>query len=305
MRKVLITGGAGYKGVKIAKLLLEHDFHVTVLDNFMYGPDPLVHLLEFDKFEAVKADIRNNIEGIHAYDAIIHLAGISGYPACEANPHSAQLINVDATRNLVQALAKDQLLIYASTTSFYGKSGECCDESSQVEPVSMYGITKFQAEQIIMERENSIGLRFATVFGASPKMRMDLMINDFTYKACKEGMVVLFDSYAKRTFIHVDDAAECYLFALKNCDRMKGGLFNAGGDALNYSKLEIAEAIKKYLDFKIIDSDIKDRDVRHFIISFDKITGMGFTPKKSVEDGVEELLRLYKFYDPHSHFRVI
>jgi nucleoside-diphosphate-sugar epimerase len=303
--KVLVTGGAGYKGVKLVKRLLEKGYEVTLFDNFMYGFEPVLHLVEYKNLDVVKGDVRNKIENIQTFDVIFHLAGISGFPACDANPHSAQLINVDATKQLVSSLSKSQTLIYASTTSFYGKSGNKCDEDTFVDPVSLYGITKYKAEQIVQERENSISLRFATVFGFSPKMRMDLMVNDFVYRAMKEKLVVLFDSYAKRTFIHVDDAVEAYVFAMENASKMKGNIFNTGHDSLNYSKLEIAELVKRYIDFNIIDSEIKDKDVRHFIISFDKIAGMGYKPKKTVEEGIQELLRIYKFYDYYSHYKTI
>ena len=303
--KVLVTGGAGYKGVKLVKRLLEDNHQVTLLDNFMYGYEPVLHLLEFKNLEVIKWDVRNKIENIHTFDAIFHLAGISGFPACDANPHSAQLINVDATRQLSESLSKDQILINASTTSFYGKSGTICDENTFVDPVSLYGITKYKAENIVQERENSVSLRFATVFGFSPKMRMDLMVNDFTYRALKERLVVLFDSYAKRTFIHVDDAADAYMFTLNNFDKMKGNVYNAGNEKSNFSKLEIAEMVKKYVDFQIIDSDIKDKDVRHFIISFDKISSLGYEPKITVEEGIKEMIRIFKFYDYHSFYKTI
>jgi nucleoside-diphosphate-sugar epimerase len=303
--KVLVTGGAGYKGTKLTAKLLAKGYQVTVLDNFMYGFDSFLHLVENKNLSVLKQDIRNKIENIHEFDVIFHLAGLSGFPACSANPSSAHLINVEATRLLAESLDKSQLLIYASTTSFYGKSGDKCTEETPVDPVSHYGKTKYLAEQIVMERENSIALRFATVFGFSPKMRMDLMVNDFTYKALKEGVVVLFDSYAKRTFIHIDDAADCYLFAMENSARMKSQVYNAGGNHLNYSKLDIAQSIQKQIDYKIIDSDVKDKDVRHFIVAFDKISRLGYLPKKTIDEGVEEMLRIFRFYDYFTHYRTI
>lgn len=305
MERILITGGAGYKGVRLTKRLLEEGYSVTIVDNFMYGYESVLHLLEYQNLDVVKIDVRNTIPDLHRYDAVVHLAGISGYPACEANPHSADLINVEATKQLVRNLSPGQMLINASTTSFYGKNGNQCDETSPVDPVSMYGVTKYRAEQIVSDRPNSVSLRFATVFGPSPKMRMDLMVNDFAYRAVKERVLVLFDSYAKRTFIHVDDAAESYLFTLRNWDKMVGDVFNVGGNHLNYSKLQIAELVKNYIDFKVIDSDIKDRDVRHFIINFDKIKNLGFTPRYSVDDGIRQLLRMFDFYTYYSHFRTI
>jgi nucleoside-diphosphate-sugar epimerase len=303
--RILVTGGAGYKGVKLVTKLLERNYKVTILDNFMYGFEPILHLVEDSNLTVKKQDIRNEIEDIRDYDAVFHLAGLSGLPACAANPSSAQLINVEATKQLVNSLEREQMLIYASTTSFYGKSGEECTEETPVDPVSHYGRTKYQAEQIVAARENSICLRFATVFGFSPKMRMDLMVNDFTYKALKEGVIVLFDSFAKRTFIHIDDAIGCYIFALDNFDIMKGNIYNAGGDHLNYSKLEIAQAIQKHIDFRIIESDVKDKDLRHFLISYEKIRNLGYEPEKSLDDGVSQMTKIFSYYDYFTHYRVI
>ncbi len=303
--KILVTGGAGYKGIKLVSCLLENGFDVTLFDNFMYGYESVLHLVQNKNLSIIKGDIRNGIESLSNYDVIFHLAGISGYPACEANQSSAEMINVTATKKMVEKLSKDQLVINASTTSFYGKSGTVCSEENQIDPVSMYGITKYLAEKIIQERENSISLRFATVFGPSSRMRMDLMVNDFTYKAKKEKVLILFDSYAIRTFIHIDDAIDCYLFALENSAKMKGQVFNAGGNGLNYSKKDIAEVISGHIDYKIIDSELKDKDVRHFIISYDKIRRLGYEPKRTLSDGITELIKLYSFYEYYTHFKII
>ncbi|MBN1414680.1 MAG: NAD(P)-dependent oxidoreductase [Bacteroidales bacterium] len=303
--KILVTGGAGYKGIVLTSKLLEKGYKVTILDNFMYGYEPVLHLVKNKNLSIIKADIRNTIESLQKYDVIFHLAGISGYPACAANPHSAHLINVQATRNILRKLCKDQLIIYASTTSFYGRSGEPCDEKMPITPFSVYANTKYMAEQITMEKENAIALRFATIFGFSPKMRIDLMVNDFTYKAVKEGVLVIFDSFAKRTFMHVDDAALCYIFTLEHAEKMKGNIYNAGGNHLNYSKLEIANLIRDRVNYNIIDSEVQDNDLRHFIVTFDKIEKMGFKPTISVEQGIDELLKVYKFYEYYSHFKTI
>ena len=303
--RILVTGGAGYKGTKLVSALAGEVYNVTILDNFMYGYEPVLHLVQNKNINMVKGDVRNGIENLSQYDAVFHLAGISGYPACEANQSSAEQINVQATRKIVDALSKEQIFINASTTSFYGKSGAKCTEITPIDPVSMYGITKYLAEKIVQERENSISLRFATVFGPSPRMRMDLMVNDFTYKAKKERVLILFDSYAVRTFIHIDDAVECYLFSLHNYDSMKGQIFNAGGNGLNFSKKDIADAIAHYVDYKIIDSELKDKDVRHFIIDYNKIHSLGFSPKKSLNDGIEELIKLFSFYEYYTHYKTI
>jgi nucleoside-diphosphate-sugar epimerase len=303
--KILITGGAGYKGIVLTGKLLSKGYNVTILDNFMYGYEPVLHLVKNKNLTIIKSDIRNKIKNLSEFDFIFHLAGISGYPACSANPHSAHLINVQATRNILRGLSKDQCFIYASTTSFYGRSGEACNEETPIVPFSVYANTKYLAEQITMEKENAVALRFATIFGFSPKMRIDLMVNDFTYKAVKEGVLVLFDSFAKRTFMHVEDAAECYIMAMQKFSQMKGNIFNAGGNDMNYSKLEIANMIRAKVDFKIIDSQMQDKDLRHFMVNYDKIEKIGFKPVISVEEGIDELLKIYAFYEYYSHFKTI
>lgn len=303
--KLLVTGGAGYKGVVLVRKLLEEGYDVTLLDNFMYGYEPVMHLANNKKLDIIKHDIRNGIPEITKYDVIFHLAGISGFPACASNPHSAQLINVEAVRQIAQDLAPGQMLINASTTSLYGKSGEPCNEETHVDPISTYAHTKLAAERILHEKENVISLRFATVFGFSPRMRMDLMVNDFVYKAVKERVIVLFDSFAKRTFIHVEDAADCYIFAMKNYDRMKGSIFNAGGNNLNFSKDEITAKIRERIEFSVVNSELKDKDLRHFIVNFNKIEKLGFIPSLTVEDGIDELLKIYNFYEYYSHYKTI
>ncbi len=305
MESIIVTGGAGYKGIILITLLLERGYKVTVVDNFMYGYEPILHLATHPRIQILKQDIRNGIENISSYDIIFHLAGISGFPACAANPHSAHLINAEATKSLIKTLSRNQVIINASTTSIYGKSGTSCDENTTVDPQSTYAMTKHLAEQYVQEKENAISLRFATVFGFSPKMRMDLMVNDFTYKAIKERTLVLFDSFAKRTFIHVKDAAKAYLFALENYDLMKGGVYNTGGNDLNYSKIEIANKIKEYVDYEIVNSELKDKDLRHFIVNFNKIQQMGFLPKISIDEGIKELLNVFSFYEYYSHYKPI
>lgn len=304
--KILVTGGAGYKGVILVKKLLERGHAVTLLDNFMYGYDSVLHLVPEPNLGIIQLDIRNLDETFLAeFDVIYHLAGISGMPACAANPHSAQVINVDATRRLVACLHPDQLLIYASTTSVYGASVVECAETVPVEPASLYAKTKYEAEKIVQERANSISLRFATVFGTSPKMRPDLLANDFTYRAVNDRSLVLFASHSKRTFIHILDAIEGYLFALDHADAMRGKVFNVGDENLNFSKLDIANAIRNHVQYEIVDSSLPDLDVRNFLVSFKRIRDLGFKTKFSLDDGIKELLKLYSFYKTYSHFNVI
>ncbi len=303
--KILVTGGAGYKGTVLVRKLLDQGYDVTLIDNFMYGYEPVMHLATRKNLQIIRHDIRNGIPGLKEYDVIFHLAGISGFPACASNPHSAQLINVEATRQIANDLAPGQMLINASTTSLYGKSGVPCNEETHVDPVSTYALTKLAAEEILHDKPNVVSLRFATVFGFSTRMRMDLMVNDFVYKAVKEKVIVLFDSFAKRTFIHVEDAADCYIFTMNHFNSMKGGIYNAGGNNLNFSKDEIAAKIREKVEFSVVNSELRDKDLRHFIVNFDKIEKIGFKPSRTVEDGIDELLRIYSFYEYYSHYRTI
>ena len=305
--KVLVTGGAGYKGVLLTKILLDKGHEVAILDNFMYGYAPVMHLVPHENFSIVTKDVRLVVEAdLTPYDAVIHLAGISGLPACKANAYSAKTINVEASRNLTNLLSKDQILLYASTTSFYGRGGNDCFEDTPVDPVSLYGVTKYEAEVIVQERENSTSFRFATVFGCSPKMRSDLMVNDFVYQALTNRNVVLFDSQSKRTFIHVLDAVRVYAHALDNWNTMKGEVYNVGNNNMNYSKYEIAEAVKKHIPhFEIIDSTQADVDVRNFNVRFDKIQNIGYELEWTIDRSIRNLIKLYSFYKMHSHFNVI
>lgn len=304
--RILVTGGAGYKGVILVKKLLERGCQVVLLDNFMYGYGSVLHLVNEPNLRIMQLDIRNlDKKFLAEFDVIYHLAGIVGLPACAANPHSAEAINVEATRQLVSHLDKDQLLVYASTTSLYGATGIECDESTPVEPVSLYSKTKYEAEKIVLNHPNSVSLRFPTIFGTSPRMRVSLLVNDFTYKAVNERVIVIFAGHSKRTFMHILDAINGYLFALDHADAMQGGIFNVGSEILNFSKTDIAHAIRNHVEFEIIDSSLSDLDVRDFMVSFNKIRDLGFSTKLSLDDGIQELLRLYSFYKIHSHFNGI
>jgi nucleoside-diphosphate-sugar epimerase len=305
--KTLVTGGAGYVGNLLCKALLEVGHEVTAMDNFLYGYESVIGLVPYDRFHVLKQDIRiNDPAYLKGIDVVFHLAGLSGYPACESNPNSAQLINVDATRQLANHLAPGQLLIFASTTSLYEDAGSVCDETTKLEPHGgLYSITKYAAEKYVMERPTAISLRWATVFGVSTRMRAGLILNDFVEKAVHEGTLVLYSSSSKRTFMHVRDSVRGYLFALDNIDRMRGQIFNMGSERLNYSKIELANAVKRHVKFEIIESTLGDKDVRNFIISFDKARSLGFDCQISIDEGIAELVKLYRFYDPNSFVRPI
>jgi nucleoside-diphosphate-sugar epimerase len=226
-------------------------------------------------------------------------------PACATNPHSAESINVDAVTKLISFMKPEQLLINASTTSMYGYSDVICDEESIISPVSIYGKTKFISENLIQARDNSISLRFATVFGVSPKMRNDLMVNDFTYKAIIDRSIILFAGETKRTFIHINDAIRAYIFAMDNALIMKNNIYNVGDDSMNLSKIDISNNIKKYVKFEIIESGLPDLDKRNFEISFKKINALGFKTEYDLNDGILDLVKLYSFYVQYTPYKII
>jgi nucleoside-diphosphate-sugar epimerase len=303
---ILITGGAGYKGILLAKKLLELNYKVTILDNFMYGFDFIISIVQHPNLTIRKMDVRNITEkDIKDYDVIYHLAGISGMPACASNPHSAEAINVEPANKLIRLASKEQIIINASTTSMYGYSITICDEKSIIQPVSIYGKTKYEAEKIIQSNKNNISLRFATVFGVAPRMRHDLFVNDFAYKAIHERSIILFAGDAKRTFVHIDDAIDAYIFTLNNFDKMKGDVYNVGDESMNLSKKEITKSIKKLVDFEVIDSSLSDLDNRNFEISFQKIKKLGYSTKKTLDEGVVDIVKLYNFYIRYSPYQVI
>jgi len=306
MIRVLITGGAGYKGVILAEQLLQAGCKVTILDNFLYGYESVLGFAADKNCTIVRHDIRNLAEAdLRQYDIIYHLAAISGYPACEANPHSAQMINVVSTEKLVKLLSPDQILVYASTTSLYGKSGQELTETDTPTPGSLYGITKWTAETVCMQRQNAISFRFATLFGASRRMRCDLLLNDFVYRAVNERSIVLFDSHSIRTFLHVRDAIQAYRMVPDHAGAMAGQIYNVGANIMNFSKLELARVIQSFLQNEIIETRLADPDRRDFIINFDKITALGFKPAITIADGIEELIRLYSWYQPYQNYRPI
>lgn len=306
MKKILVTGGAGYTGVPLCEALLARGFSVTLVDNFLYGYDPVLHLVGRKNLEIVKRDIRvESRDYLKGKDVVFHLAGISGYPACEANPHSAKLINIEATRQIATEIGDGQLLVFASTTSLYGSSGSRSTEDTPVHPVSLYGITKQEGEKIVMGRKNSISLRWATVFGASSRMRSGLLVNDFVEKAVQDRTIVLYDADSRRTFMHVLDLVAGYLFSLEHVEKMVGGVFNMGSERLNFTKREIAIEIQKRVPCEIMEAKVGDKDIRNFMVSFEKAKALGFDCRLGLMDGIEELLKLYSFYTPHSPIKPI
>lgn len=306
--KILVTGGAGYVGTTLVPQLLEKNYEVTVFDNLMFGGDYILPFFRYPNFHFVEGDIRdeNAVWNVCKYaDVIIHLAAIVGYPACRKEPELAKSVNVDGTRNIIKATSKNQLIIYASTGSNYGAVEEICTEETPLNPLSLYGQTKTLAEKMLMDDRTTIGYRFATAFGVSPRMRLDLLINDFTYKAITQGYIVIYESHFMRTFIHVHDMARAFLFAIENQDKMKNQIYNVGSEKMNRSKKDICEMIKSYVNFYVHYADIgEDQDKRNYVVSYKKINNLGFDTTISIDDGIKELtkaLKVIKFKVPYTN----
>ena len=296
--KILITGGAGYKGSSLVPALIQNH-QVDVLDHHISLECALIPFTKKKNFNFIKKDIRDiKKKDVSKYDLIIHLAGLSGYPACEANPGIAESVNVDSTKNLCNLMSKNQKLIYASTTYIYEVSKKKINENSPVNPKTLYAKTKLKAEKICLDKGNAVSLRFATIFGASPTMRHDLLLNDFVKKAVNERNIVLFDQNSLRSFIHIDDVMRSYLLTIKNFSKMKENIYNIGSDSMNYSKLQIAKKIQKKTVCEIISSTLADPDKRNFIIDYSKIQKFKFTNKVSIDDGISELVKFYKWFKP-------
>jgi len=309
MEKILITGGAGFVGTLLTKALLDAGYQVRVLDNLMYNQTSHLPFFINKNFEFIRGDIRDikTVEqALKDVDVIMHLAAIVGVPACNRNPELARAINVDGTKNINLLRNSNQTLIYASSGSNYGKIEGICTEKSQINPVSLYGITKSQAEKDIMERGNAVALRFATGFGVSPRFRFDsLLINDFVYQAHKNRYLVLYERKARRTFIHVMDMVNSYLFTLKNLDKMKNEIYNVGSEKMNATKEEIALKIKEKMNINLFFGEIsEDEDKRDYEVSYEKIRNIGFETKISLDEGIDELIKAFKNF-PFDESRTI
>jgi nucleoside-diphosphate-sugar epimerase len=299
MIKVLITGGAGYLGSTLTEVLLDKGYHVDVLDNLIYEQTSLLHLCSDKTFRFINRDV-TDFEFlkriVHLYDVIIPLAAIVGAPACDKNKELATKVNFEQIKCIVDNLTDEQKLIMPNTNSQYGSSEEIITEDSSFNPLSHYAVTKCDAEDYILDNKNGVCLRLATVFGASPRMRTDLLVNDFVYKAIVDGYLVLFESHFKRNYIHVRDIAYTFLFCIENYDKMKGDVFNVGLSNANLSKMELAQKIKKYFHNLVIKEDDykSDLDNRNYIVSNEKLENLGWKPKYTIEDGITELIYAYQ-----------
>lgn len=299
--KILITGGAGYIGSVMVPFLLQAGHRVTVLDNCMYGQAPLLDLCHDEKFVFVRGDTRDKklvSSLIKDADAVFPLACLTGAPLCAKDPVGAQTILVDAVRDIVAVSGKDQRIIFPTTNSGYGvgEKGRFCTEGTPLRPISIYGRLKCDAEKIVLDSGHGITLRLATAFGASPRMRLDLLVNDFVYRAVYDRFIVLFEAHFKRNFIHVRDVARAFVHALDNFDKMKNEPYNVGLSEANFNKLELCAEIKKHVpDFYFVEAAVgEDPDKRDYIVSNEKIEKTGFKPAVSLSMGIQELVKAYQ-----------
>lgn len=297
--KILIVGGAGYIGSVLTPFLLKKNLDVTVYDSLIYNQNSLFDCCSNKKFNFIEGDISNEkliIPILKKFDVIILLAAIVGAPACNKNKKLTKLINYIAPKKIIENISNKQLLIFPTTNSGYGIGGETeCSEASPLRPISSYGKYKVSIEKIILEKNLGVTLRFATLFGMSPRMRLDLLVNDFVYKAYFDKYIILFEEHFRRNFLHINDAVNSIYFSIQNYNIMKGQPYNVGLTSANLTKLELALRIKKHFrNFVINSSDIaNDPDKRDYIVSNKKIEKIGWRPKFSLDDGIIELKKGY------------
>ncbi len=294
MANILITGGAGYIGSVLVPELLQDGHNVTVLDNFIFGQSSLNHVCYHPNFRVYRGDVRIKADMLplmNGADIIIPLAAYVGAPFCDRDPIGATTTNKDAIFMMMKYLDKDQVVIMPTTNSAYG-TGDNCTEESPLNPISRYAIDKVEVEKVLMNHSNATSLRLATVFGMSPRMRIDLLVNDMTYRAVYDGFVVLFESHFKRNYIHVRDVVQAFKMAIAQ-ETMRGQIYNVGLSSANVSKRELCDIIKSYVPrFEIVEAEIgKDKDQRNYVVSNKKIELEGFEPNYNLSNGIQELLK--------------
>ena len=306
--KVLVTGGAGYVGSVVVRQLLANDHQVHVVDNLMFGGQTMLPLFINPNFSFSQADIcdRDALAGeMEGVDAVVHLAALVGYPLCKKMPERAVEVNVGGTRNVIETMPSDARLIYASTGSNYGEVTGVCTEDTPLNPLSLYGRVKTEAEELCLGRDNSIALRFATAYGLSPRPRLDLMINDFCWQAIHQRYLVVYEKHFRRTFIHVVDIARAIVHMLERFDSLDQNVFNVGHESLNFTKEDIVKLIKKRVDFLVYFAEFgKDEDRRDYEVDYGRIRSTGFEVSVDIEMGLSELidgLKLLEIRNPYGN----
>jgi nucleoside-diphosphate-sugar epimerase len=311
MEKVLVTGGAGYIGSILVPTLLNEGYAVTVVDSMIYGQNTLLDCCANRHFEFIRTDVCNKEEMLSLlpnFDVIIPLAALVGAPACKLNPTQAWRVNSEAPKTIAQNASSEQRIIFPTTNSGYGigERDKLCTEDTPLRPISDYGRAKVEAEKAFLDRGNAVTFRLATVFGISPRMRIDLLVNDFVYRAFKDRFIVLFEEHFRRNFIHIRDVALAFLFALKNYGTMKGEPYNVGLSSANLSKLQLCHKIRDHVpDFYIHCSPVsEDPDKRDYLVSNAKLELLGWEPFHTLDDGIRELIQGYKMMRVNSFANV-
>lgn len=306
--KIAITGGAGYIGSVLVPELLRLGHEVSVLDNFYFGQASLLDCCADKNFSITRGDARDRqtVEKfIDDADFILPLAALVGFPLCDYDKIAAKSTNLDAILMLLELRKPEQKIIFPCTNSGYGTSDGSiyCTEDTPLVPISLYGTTKVEAERAVLKSGNSLTFRFATVFGASPRMRLDLLVNDFVYRAVNDRTMIIFEGHFKRNFIHIRDVVGAYVHAIKNFDAMKGKAYNCGLSDANLSKVELCEKIKEHIpQFTFFESEYnKDPDKRNYIVSNERLESTGWKPKYSLDDGIEELIKTYSIIKNDSY----
>lgn len=299
--KILVTGGAGYIGSVLVPRLLGEGYEVVVLDNFMYNQSSLLDVCHNEKLTIVKGDTRDKslmTKLMKDVDAIFPLACLTGAPLCAKDPVGAQTILLDAVNMILAMKSKDQRIIFPTTNSGYGvgEKGKHCTEETPLRPISLYGKLKVDAENAILDAGNGITLRLATAFGVAPRMRLDLLVNDFVYRAVYDRFVILFEAHFNRNYIHVRDISKAFIHALNGFDKMKNQPYNVGLSDANLTKLQLCQEIKKFVpEFYFVEATIgEDPDKRDYIVSNEKIEKTGFKPDVSLQKGIQELIKGYQ-----------